>query len=130
MKSTGGGAVSFLITNAVDQSCCFSVGFLRVTINRSYFLEACGSIILLPVQGQKNIPLKDGKNCELLIQLAGSEVTMKFDVTLVHRDKNRVGFRFIGEDTETMTHLRRLLELNIGSSEAIDKEISFWLKDI
>ena len=43
--------------------------------------------------------------------------------------KNRFGFRFIGEDTETMTHLRRLLDLNIGSSETIDKEISFWLKD-
>jgi c-di-GMP-binding flagellar brake protein YcgR len=82
------------------------------------------------IQGKKSIPLEDGKSYELLIQLVGSEVTMKFDVTLVHREEDRFGFRFIGEDTETMIHLRRLLELNIGSSEAIDKEISFWLKDI
>ena len=82
------------------------------------------------IRGEKNIPIEDDKNCELLIKLVGSEIIMKFDVTLIHRDKDRFGFRFIGEDTETMTHLRRLLELNIGSSEAIDREISFWLKDI
>jgi c-di-GMP-binding flagellar brake protein YcgR len=56
------------------------------------------------IQGAKSIPLEDGKSYELLIQLVDSEVTMKFDVTLVHREEDRFGFRFIGEDTETMIH--------------------------
>ena len=82
------------------------------------------------IHGQGTISLKEGDICELSIHLLDSEIIMQFDVDLVHREEDRFGFKFIGEDTETMIHLRRLLELNIGSSEAIDKEISFWLKDI
>jgi c-di-GMP-binding flagellar brake protein YcgR len=81
------------------------------------------------IHGKGTIPLEEGSICELLIHLLDSEIIMQFDVDLVHRKEDRFGFRFIGNDTETMIHLRRLLELNIGSSEAIDKEISFWLKD-
>ena len=82
------------------------------------------------IHGHGTIPLKKGDICELAIHLVDSKITMQFDVDLVHREENKFGFKFIGEDTETMIHLRRLLELNIGSSEAINKEISFWLKDI
>ena len=82
------------------------------------------------IHGHGTIPLEKGNICELLIHLVDSEITMQFDVDLVHREENKLGFKFIGKDTETMIHLRRLLELNIGSSEAIDKEISVWLKDI
>jgi c-di-GMP-binding flagellar brake protein YcgR len=82
------------------------------------------------IHGKETIPFEEGDICELSIHLSGSEITLQFDVNLVHRERKRLGFRFIGEDTETMTHLRRLLELNIGSSEIIDKEISFWLKNV
>ena len=82
------------------------------------------------VEGKENIPFETGNICELIIHLIGSEIALHFDVDLVHRRGNRLGLRFIGKDTETMTHLKRLLELNIGSSEIIDKEISFWLKKI
>ena len=81
------------------------------------------------VQGKGDIPLEEGVSCELSIHLLDSEITMQFDADLVHRQENKFGFKFTSEDTETMTHLRRLLELNIGSSEVIDNEISFWLKD-
>jgi len=80
------------------------------------------------ISGKGAIPLEKGVLCELSIRLLDSEITMQFDVDLVHREEDKFGFKFIGEDTETMIHLRRLLELNIGSSETIDKEISFWLK--
>ncbi|MFC1837260.1 PilZ domain-containing protein [Thermodesulfobacteriota bacterium] len=80
------------------------------------------------VQGKGAIPLKKGDPCQLSIHLLDSEITMQFDVSLVHRQGNNLGFRFTSEDTETMTHLRRLLELNIGSSDVLDREISFWLK--
>ena len=81
------------------------------------------------VLGKGMIPLEDGSYCELSIHLLDSEITLQFEAELVHRRDNKFGFKFISEDTETATHLRRLLELNIGSSEAIDREIDFWLKD-
>jgi len=82
------------------------------------------------IQGKGTIPIETGNICQLAVQLLNSEITLQFDVNLVHREENRLGFRFTGEDTETMTHLKRLLELNIGSSEILDKEISLWLKNI
>ena len=92
-----------------------------------------GELLDISLQGalinyQGTIPFEEGSLCILSIHLLDSEVTMQFDVHLAHQKENKFGFKFIGEDTETMTHLRRLLELNIGSSETIDKEISFWLK--
>jgi len=43
--------------------------------------------------------------------------------------KNRLGFKFISEDLEIASHLRRLLELNIGSTEIIAREVASWLKE-
>lgn len=84
-----------------------------------------GALVLCP----GSIPLKEGKRCELTIHLVDSDITMQFEADLIHCRSNRFGFKFISEDTETATHLRRLLELNIGSSEAIDREIAIWLAD-
>ena len=81
------------------------------------------------INGKGALPLEKNDLCELSINLLDSEVTMHFDVLLVHREQNRLGFKFIGEDIESMIHLRRLLELNIGSSETVDKEVSIWLKN-
>jgi len=81
------------------------------------------------VLGKGDIPLGQGSRCQLSIHLLDSEVTLLFEADIVHCRDNRFGFKFISEDTETATHLRRLLELNIGSSDVIDREVAFWLKD-
>ena len=76
----------------------------------------------------ENIPLTEGNRCRLTIALLGSEVTLRFDTDIIQRQGKRIGFRFVSKDIETASHLRRLLELNIGSSEVIEKEIAQWLK--
>jgi c-di-GMP-binding flagellar brake protein YcgR len=81
------------------------------------------------VLGRGAIPLEKGSRCILSIHLLDSEITLQFEADIVHLQENRFGFKFISEDMETATHLRRLLELNIGSAEALDREIAFWLKD-
>jgi c-di-GMP-binding flagellar brake protein YcgR len=80
------------------------------------------------IQGTGHIPLKTGNRCDLTIHLLETEIALNFEADLVHNEKNRLGFKFVSEDTETAMHLRRLLELNIGSSDEIEKEIAFWLK--
>lgn len=94
-----------------------------------------GELLDISLQGalidtREIIPLEKESKCVLTISLLDSEVIMQFDVNLVHREDNRLGFKFIGEDIESIVHLKRLLELNIGSSETVDEEISFWLKNI
>ncbi|MDX1776571.1 MAG: PilZ domain-containing protein [Desulfobulbales bacterium] len=79
------------------------------------------------VHAPGSIPLEEGTRCELSIHLDGSDITMHFLADIIHRRGNKFGFKFISEDTDTATHLRRLLELNIGSSEAIDREIASLL---
>ena len=80
------------------------------------------------IQGKGSIQLEKGNRCALTIHLLETEIVLNFEADLVHTEGNRFGFKFVCEDTETARHLRRLLELNIGSAEEIDKEIAIWLK--
>ena len=93
-----------------------------------------GELLDISLQGalvltNEAISLKEGNRCELSIHLLDSEITLQFEADIVHRQENRHGCKFVSEDTETATHLRRLLELNIGSAEIIDREVASWLKD-
>ncbi len=83
-----------------------------------------GALIL----GTGHVPLELGNRCDLTIYLMETEIVLNFEADLVHCKGNKLGFKFVSEDTETAMHLLRLLELNIGSSDEIEKEIAFWLK--
>ena len=83
-----------------------------------------GALIL----GKGHIQMEMGNRCDLTIHLLETDIAMNFEAELIHTEGNRLGFKFICEDTETAMHLRRLLELNIGSAEEIEKEIAIWLK--
>jgi hypothetical protein len=74
------------------------------------------------------LPLKPGACCELSIFLTSTDLTLEFDGELVHQQGVDYGFRFVSEDTTTIAHLRRLLELNLGDSREIDEEFRYWLK--
>ena len=74
-------------------------------------------------------PIHQGEIYDLEIRLPASDISMNFKVALVHSDDgNEYGFKFISQDIGTITHLRRLVELNIGDSDKFDREFSRWLK--
>jgi len=50
--------------------------------------------------------------------------TIAMDASLVHASTDSLGFRCDHIDLESMTHLRRLLELNLGDEERINRELS------
>ena len=80
------------------------------------------------IKGTGHIQLQTGNRCDLTIHLLETEIVLNFEADLIHTEGNRLGFKFVSEDTETAMHLRRLLELNIGSAEEIEKEIAIWIK--
>ena len=41
------------------------------------------------IHGKGTIPFEEGDICELSIHLSGSEITLQFDVALVHRKKKQ-----------------------------------------
>ncbi|MHB8708131.1 MAG: PilZ domain-containing protein [Desulfuromonadales bacterium] len=74
------------------------------------------------------LPLAQGTVANLSLPLPGSEIVLDFDAELVHREGNRLGFKFLHENLETLTHLRTLLELNTGDPEGVRSELLTWLK--
>jgi hypothetical protein len=73
------------------------------------------------------LELSLGTKCNLRITLPDSPILLEFQADLVHKEENCYGFLFISEDLETLTHLRKLIELNTGDAEATRSELSAWL---
>jgi hypothetical protein len=67
--------------------------------------------------------------CNLCITLPGTTIVLDFEAKLVHREETHYGFKFLSEDLETLTHLRKLLELNTGDPEGVRQELLYWLND-
>ena len=80
------------------------------------------------VEISADFPGESGDEYRLGISLPGSGVTLEFEAQLVHVEQNHFGFKFLSEDINTMTHLRKLIELNTGDSEATRSELSAWLQ--
>jgi hypothetical protein len=51
-----------------------------------------------------------------------SEVTM--NIAVVHEEEDETGLQCNAIDIDSITHLRRLVELNLGDSEQLNKELS------
>lgn len=69
--------------------------------------------------------LDKGGRCRLVIQLDGSEVSISTQAQLVYIEQDQHGFRFGEIGLDSLTHLRRLVELNLGDDEEIKKELFF-----
>jgi len=48
---------------------------------------------------------------------------IEMHVDLVHQENSHLGFSCRTIDLDSLSHLRRLIELNLGDSEAADREI-------
>ena len=70
-----------------------------------------------------------GKKCHVMLKLPNSIITLEFEAKIVHQKDTYLGFKFEGADVDSITHLRRLLVLNTGDEEGIDRELISWLND-
>lgn len=61
--------------------------------------------------------------CRLIVPLGeDEEIVMKGGI--VHMEENHLGMRCSEVDLESMTNLRRLVELNLGDSAMLDRELT------
>lgn len=70
-----------------------------------------------------------GSICNIAITLPGTTIALDFQAELVHTEATHYGFKFLSEDLETMTHLRKLVELNTGDPESVRNELMAWLQN-
>ncbi|GAB1255833.1 PilZ domain-containing protein [Aurantivibrio plasticivorans] len=50
-------------------------------------------------------------------------VTISSTLQCVHQEADRLGFQFQSLDNDSMAHLRRLIELNLGDPAAAEREL-------
>lgn len=82
---------------------------------------------LVETESQLALPLES--ECGLNITIPDSPIKLNFRAKLIHKEDNHSGFLFTSEDLDTLTHLRKLIELNTGDVEATRSELMSWLSD-
>lgn len=81
--------------------------------------------ILLDIQSAEAVEV--GLSYPIKIHLPSSDTILRFDAEVVHKHGSYAGFRFLSLDVESMTHLRKILDLNAGDRAKSSSEMEFWL---
>ncbi|WP_417500887.1 PilZ domain-containing protein [Marinobacter sp.] len=69
-----------------------------------------------------DVPLN--QPCEVIIHLDGEQVGIVMAVELKHIESQRLGFKCEYIDLESATHLKRLVELNLGDQVLLEREFT------
>ena len=78
-----------------------------------------GALVDLPVGLKPDV----GHAYRLEIPLEDSDGMIAMEVAPAHQDAGRMGLTCFSIDMESMTHLRRMLELNLGDPNLIEQEL-------
>ncbi len=81
------------------------------------------------VQVTEKTIFEQDKPCDLEIMINDApHVALHLNVKMVHHQDDRIGMYFIATDIDSLTHLRRLIELNMGDADKTLRELFLWSK--
>lgn len=63
-------------------------------------------------------------SCRLMFLLNETDVTIMMVGKIVHHKGGQLGFRCDNIDLDSITHLKRMVELNIGDEHLLERELS------
>jgi hypothetical protein len=81
------------------------------------------------VQAPATFAGRRGQPCSLNIRLEPSESYIRMIGEMAHVEGGRIGVRREEIDLESMAHLRRLVELNLGDPALLDREFDALVSD-
>lgn len=58
------------------------------------------------------------------LELGDSDASIRMDVSVAHIESSHIGFRCEHIDLDSITHLRRLVELNVGDTDILNRELT------
>lgn len=87
---------------------------------RLYDLSLKGALIERPDEYTEE---SDGQ-CTLDILLEPQELVIRMQGSMVHGEANHIGFRCDHIDLESISHLKRLVELNLGDEALLERELT------
>jgi hypothetical protein len=108
--------------------------FSRITFHRPAELDALGermscelldislkgALVEVPVSSRA----RPGQNATLTVRLDAGDAVIRMNGQIAHREGAQVGVRCIEIDIDSIAHLRRLVELNLGDEELLERELS------
>lgn len=62
-------------------------------------------------------------SCRVMFSLNETEVTIMMVGHLVHHEGEQLGFRCDSIDLDSITHLKRMVELNLGDEGVLEREL-------
>jgi hypothetical protein len=108
--------------------------FSRVTFHRPAVLEVGGEqgtceVLDVSLKGALleapvGFRVEVGQRCTLSIRLDAGETVIEMLGEVVHREWTLVGIRCVEIDLDSISHLRRLVELNVGDDGLLHRELS------
>jgi len=82
-------------------------------------LSLKGALLIKPTNWQA----KEGEQFILDFVLPDSDIEISMRVHKAHQRDNCIGFTCDSIDIDSATHLRRLIELNVGSAELLNRDL-------
>ena len=71
----------------------------------------------------------EDKEYEICFVLGGSDIEIKMQVELTHEASKKLGFYCHHIDIDSATHLKRMIELNIGEEQLLHRELEQLLQE-
>ncbi|QFU23934.1 PilZ domain-containing protein [Shewanella eurypsychrophilus] len=65
----------------------------------------------------------------LSFSLQGSDIQVQMETSLIHQKSGHLGLRCQHIDVESISHLRRMIELNVGDSLLLNRELELFIAD-
>jgi len=84
-----------------------------------------GALLIRPDDWVSN----ENKEYQLSFVLSGSDIEIKMQVELNHEASKKLGVYCHHIDIDSVSHLRRLIELNVGDSELLMRELAHLIED-
>ncbi len=78
----------------------------------------------LLVDAPKNWDATEGERFHAEILFADNGPVISADVSVAHKEESKVGFKVVNIDVESVSHLRRLVELNLGDEDLLNRELA------
>ena len=90
-----------------------------------------GALLRLPTESgaSPDIGLETGADCQLDVPLDDSSDTIRMDARIAHVGGGLLGVVCQLIDIDSATHLRRLVELNLGDPALLERELSALIAD-
>jgi hypothetical protein len=78
-----------------------------------------GALVRLPPDWVGRV----GDACALELRPAAADVVIAMSTIVAHREDGQVGLRCVHIDVDSISHLRRLVELNLGDARQLQREL-------